>query len=214
MKKEDILENLRVYVREEDMTILINLIEKLEKDIREETSYNGNSKSKISAIKNVCKYSEKLRPALTGYNIAEDGKYEITDSYRAFRLNKMDMPVLRVGTEKTEEEIKNNIKVLNFSYPNLKNVFPAYNEEERVILDIKDIVYKYKIRNKKDKRADENYYMLKSKSYTVYVDIIFLKETIDILGQDLKVSITGELKPIYFENNSQEQAIVLPIKKY
>ena len=90
MKKENILNILRDSIKNNDWLIINNLIDRLEKDIREETSYKSNSKSKINAIKKICKCNENLRPVLTGYNIAEDGKYEITDSYRAYRLNKMD----------------------------------------------------------------------------------------------------------------------------
>lgn len=211
MKKENILNILRDSMENKDWLIVHNLIVKLEKDIREETSYKSNSKSKISAIKKICKYSEKLRPVLAGYNIADDGKYEITDSYRAFRLNKMDMPVLRVGLEKTEDEIVNDIQIINGVYPNLKNILPTFNDDEIVSLNFDDVLYAYKTRSKDDSK---NLYNLKSKSYSVYVDIVYLKETLDILGKDLKCSLNGEHRPVLFQNKEQEQGLIMPVKKY
>lgn len=211
MKKENILNILRDSIKNNDWLIINNLIDRLEKDIREETSYKSNSKSKISAIKKICKYNEKLRPELTGYNIAEDGKYEITDGFRAYRLNKMDMPVLRVGLERTEDEINNNIQIINGTYPNLKNVFPNFNDEEIVSLNLDDIMYAYKTRSKD---TSKNLYNLKSKSYDVYVDVVYLKETLDILGKDLKCCLNGECRPVLFENEEQEQGLIMPIKKY
>ena len=48
------------------------------------------------------------------------------------------------------------------------------------------------------------------------VNIIFLKNVIDVLGTDVDVyiSIDNDYKPIVIINKDNEKGIVLPIKKY
>lgn len=210
MKKEDILADLREFMKTGNVAIISNLTEKLEKNIMKEFSLKENKSSKVNAIKRLCKVQEKVRPQLGGYNIASDGKYEITDSYRAYRLNPTQMPVLRVGTLKLDSEDK----FIYGTYPNLINLFPTYNEEEKVELDIKDILVKHSLRNKKDKGDKSNFYELKSTSFNIKINIDYLKDTLDILGNDLKCSLNEERKPIYFENKNGETGIVLPIVSY
>ena len=76
--------------------------------------------------------------------------------------------------------------------------------------DINDIMFNYKTRDKKDKTT----YELKSKSYNTFVDIVYLKETFDILGTDIKISLNGNLKVVSVINNNGELGVIMPIAKY
>lgn len=73
MKKEEILLKLNTIYKDTCEVSIKNLIEELKEDIRLETSYKStNNKTKINAIKKVCKKNEKNRPILSGYGIYED----------------------------------------------------------------------------------------------------------------------------------------------
>lgn len=204
MKKETILQEIKKGL--EDKTILEDLIKRLEQDIRDETSYKTTSKTKVNAIKRIAK-KDNIRPILNGYHIADDGMYEFTDSYRAYRIKPIDMPL------QSDEDIIKELD-LKIKYPEIKHFFKdMFDYDEEVKIDLDDITAVYKMRNKRQDQK-KTLYTLKSKSYEVNVDISFLKDTIDIMGTDTKLFLTGEKTPVQFKNKDDERAILLPIMKF
>lgn len=139
------------------------------------------------AIKKIC---NKL---INGYHVY-DNQMEITDSYRAYRLNKidnLDIPEIKTG------------------FPDMSFIFLDFDEKELVKLDYNDIIKAYKKRDKKGITL----YELKSKSYSVSVNIVYLKENYEILGKDIKACLYGEYKPILFINDKNEKGIICPVRK-
>lgn len=146
----------------------------------------------MRAIKKIC--NNPNRPGINGYHINEDNQMEMTDSYRAYRLNKIDnidIPEIKDG------------------FPDISIFFSDFDEEEVVKLDYNDIIKAYKTRDKKGRTL----YELKSKSYRVTVDIVYLKENYELLGKDIKACLYGEYKPVLFINNENEKGIVCPVKE-
>lgn len=141
----------------------------------------------MRAIKKIC---NKL---INGYHMY-DNQMEITDSYRAYRLNKidnLDIPEIKTG------------------FPDMSFIFVDFDTEELVKLDYNDIMKAYKLRDKKGVTL----YELKSKSYSVSVNIVYLKENYEILGKNIKACLYGEYKPILFINEKNEKGILCPIRK-
>ena len=209
MEKVRILNTLEELNKELYSTNLKFLIEELKEDIRLETSYKSNSRSKINAIKRVCRTQAKTRPILSGYSIYDD-KYIFTDSYQVYCINPIDMPIKRVG-EQTEEEKHNGIETIPGKYPDVKRILKPMNYDELVELDLNDIMYHYKIRKAKDINSCK--YELKSNNLTAIVDINYLKTAIDILGKDVRCSLykAGSYNHIIFENDKKECGLMLPI---
>lgn len=208
MKKEEILFVLEDVSKHMDSYSLQKLIEDLKYDIRLETSYKGNKKSKISAIKRVCKVQEKLRPILGGYYVDNDGLYGFTDTYHAFLINPIIMPVKRVG-QQTEDEKLNGVEVIEGTYPSLDRLFSQVDVEGKRILDVEEVMYAYRLINKNDKSTLE--YALGD---DITVNLNYLKDIIDILGKNLEFySINGKISPVQFKNKEGEKAIIMPIKK-
>lgn len=204
MKKENILQEIKKGL--EDKTILDNLIKRLEQDIRDETSYKTTSKTKVNAIKRIAK-KDNIRPILNGYHIADDGMYEFTDSYRAYRIKPIDMPL------QSDEDIIKELD-LKIKYPEIKHFFKdMFDYDEEVKIDLDDITAVYKMRNKRQDQ-EKTTYTLKSRSYKVNVSIEYLKDTIDIMGADTRLFLTGEKTPVQFENKDNEIAILLPFITY
>lgn len=209
MKKEEILLKLKEIKLVEENYQLETLIQELTNDIKLETCYKNNSKSKINAIKKITNKRKKIHPILGGYHIGDDGQYKFTDSWQAYKINPIDMPIPRVG-EQTQEEKDNGIKTISGTYPSFDKIFPAFNCKEVVSLDIDNIMFSYKTRNKKEKESF--YYTLNSENIKAVVDVEFLKDAIDILGKNIQYCLIGEHSPILLINENKESGVILPLK--
>lgn len=210
MKKEKVLLELNKYLKEKDGLILKNLMENLEKDIRECAAYKGSSRTKIATIKRICKV--KGRPVLNGFRRV-DNKIVFTDGYRLFRINPIDMPIKEVLKEEEITKDMNEKDYIIGQYPNINNIMCSYDKfkGEEISLNVADVMYHYKTRDIKNK--DKNLYIIKLKDYEVALNVQFLKEMFDILGTDLTVRANGEHQAIYMENNQGENGILLPIRR-
>ena len=211
MKTEKILIELKEIEKNEDMLKLNNLIEKLEKDVRENAAYKGSNRTKIATIKRIC--NVKHRPVLNGFKRLGD-KIVFTDGYRLFRINRIDMPIKEVLKEEEITKDMNEKDYIIGHYPNIDNIMDNYDKfkGEEVFLDINDIMYHYKIRDTKNK--DKNLYIIKLKDYEVALDVQYLKEMLDILGTEVIVRANGEHQAIYMENKQGENGVLLPVKRY
>lgn len=210
IKLETIYNDL-VDAMNDDMNVMkfLKLKEKLEQKIREETCYKTTSKTRINAIKRVAAKTD-VRPVLQGYGICGDYKC-VTDSYHAIMIHEDNMPLKLVPNNKDEMEKVGKENCINGTYPNFENLFPNVkdNEEYEIVkLDFDDMEQFYKLHKK---NAKEETYTINN----VNVNIIFLKNVIDVLGTDVTVYVPKkDYKPIIIINKDNEKGLVLPIKKY
>jgi ribosomal protein L31E len=207
MKLETIYNDL-VEIMKNEMSFekAVVLKEKLEKAIREETCYKTTSKTRVSAIKRVAS-KEKSRPALTGYGICEDYKC-VTDSYHAVMIHEDNMPLKLVTTDNELANIVGKENCINGIYPNFKPFIDFDRTTySKVELDLNDVAQFYKL-HKKDK--DTLYKIGES-----YFNINYVKNVVDVLGEDIEVLVSSsDRKPLYIINSKNEMGIVLPIINY
>ena len=214
MKLETIYNELKEYTEEQNISKLLDLMSKIEKQIRLETCYKTSSKTRINAIKRVAS-KLNIRPALTGYSIQKGYKF-VTDSYHLIAIKQEDMPLPLVATKSDLEELDIDYKkymeehgresILNFDYPNVSQFLEFSRDNELPKIDINDLTSFIKI-NKKDKNA---LYEINGSQFNPQ----FIKNVIDVLGVDSKVYYQGEFKPLYFENDNNEIGLVLPCRKF
>ncbi len=209
MKLETIYNEL-VEIINDDMNFIkaIKLKEKLEQKIREETCYKTTSKTRVNAIKRIAS-KEDCRPVLQGYGIMDDYKC-VTDSYHAIMIHEDNMPLKLVTTD--EETIKKLGKdnCIHGTYPNFKTITPEVDNEEynKIKLDLNDIMQFYKLHKN---HAREEYYVIEH----VKVNIVYLKNVIDALGEDITTYLpVKDYRPVVIKNKDNEIGIVLPIKTY
>jgi len=208
--KLDTIYNELVDAMNDDMNVVkfLKLKDKLEQKIREETCYKTTSKTRVNAIKRVASKFED-RPVLTGYGICDDYKC-VTDSYHAIMIHEDNMPLKLVTSDNELAKKHGKENCINGTYPNFKNLIPDVTQGfKKVKLDFNDMQQFYKLHKKN----------AKEETYTIdrfNVNIIFLKNVIDVLGTDVDIYVSTEsdYKPIVFINKDNEKGIVLPIKKY
>ena len=209
IKLETIYNDL-VDAMKDDMNFnkFLKLKETLEQKIREETCYKTTSKTRVNAIKRVAS-KDDTRPVLCGYGIMDDYKC-ITDSYHAIMIHEENMPLKLVPSNKEEEEKVGKENCINGTYPNFRNIVPNIEENyKKTTIDFDDMEQFHKLHKKNAK--DELY-----KIENFNVNIIYLKNVIDVLGTDVDVYIAtdSDVKPIVIKNKDNEIGIVLPVKKY
>lgn len=206
MKLETIYNEL-VDMMNDNMNVMkaLKLKEKLEKAIREETCYKTTSKTRVNAIKRVASKREE-RPVLTGYGIYEDYKV-ITDTYHLVFIKEENMPLKLVTSDRELADKVGHENCIYGDYPNVGH-FINFNKDNEIKIDINDILAFYKMHHK---NADKELYELGE--YGNY-NIDYLKNMIDILGTNVKVYYQGDLRPLYFINESDEVGLVLPCRKF
>ena len=209
MSNEKLLAKL-IKVREGNIGLLDDVISDLKLEIKCNVNYKRSDKTKISAIKKVLKRQEKIRPILSAYHINSKDKIEFTDSYRAYEINKMDLPFKR-AVDNYEEHDKDT--TVYGTYPNLDHLMKSEDLIKndnyiKIDLNINDIIGAYKV--KEDKMTC---YPLYAGDTEINVDVTFLKESIDILGKNITCYGRKELEPVYLYNDNDEIGLLLPIKK-
>lgn len=208
--KLDTIYNELVEAMNDDMNVVkfLKLKDKLEQKIREETCYKTTSKTRVNAIKRVAS-KEEFRPVLQGYGICGDYKC-VTDSYHAIMIHEENMPLKLVPSNKEEMEKVGKENCINGTYPDFRNLIPDYTSEEyeKTKIDFNDIAQFYKLHKKNSK---EETYEING----IHVDINYLKNVIDVLGEDTEMYVPKkDYKPVVLINKDNEKGIVLPIKKY
>ena len=216
MTIEKIYEDLKNITNNEEYIKLPKLLEELEKSIRENTCYKTYSKTRIKAIERIAIKNED-RPSLTGYGLLNDYKI-ITDSYHLVAIKQDDMPLKLVATDEDLKKYKINkeeyIKkygvnsIINATYPDVHNIIDFdKNKCNKIEINVDDIASFYKL-NKKD--AKTNLYELGKNLY----NIKFIKNIIDVLGSDVEVYESGQLRPLFFQNKNNEIGLVLPCRRF
>lgn len=208
IKLETIYNDL-VDAMQDDMNLakFLKLKEKLEQKIREETCYKTTSKTRVSAIKKVASKDE-TRPVLTGYGILDDYKC-VTDSYHAIMIHEDNMPLKLVTADKELAEKQGRDNCIFGVYPDFSHIIPDITTDyEKVKINFDDITQFYKLHRK---NATNETYAING----VNVNIIYLKNVIDVLGTDTEIYVPSkDYKPVVLINKNNEKGIVLPIKKY
>lgn len=208
MKLETIYNRIIENIKENDIIKWQDLLEDINKQIRLETCYKTTSKTRINAIKRVADQTN-MRPALSGYGIVEDYKV-VTDIYHLIMIHEENMPLKLVTTDKELADKVGHENCINANYPNVLH-FKDFNKDlyDVIELDLDEIATFYKLhkKNHKDEPIEINGF-----NY----DITYLKNLIDVLGEDIKVYVSNdkELRPLYIENNKDELGLVLPIRTF
>jgi len=199
---------------EVDTLALLELMEKIEKQVRKEVCYKTTSKTRVDAIKRVAS-KDNARPVLQGYGVSGDYKL-VTDSYHAIAIKEENMPIPRVAGDMSLEEAHKWMdehgrnSLINGTYPNMSHFINLdnINKENQLTIDVNDLSSFIKLHPDYKKegglyKVGESYYNPK-----------FIKNIIDIIGKDAKIYYQGEYKPLYFVNDKDEIGLVLPIKNY
>lgn len=215
MKLEKIYTTLTDYIKSNNVALLLNLKEELEKAIREETAYKTTSRTRVNALKRVASQNN-ARPALTGYS-SQHGYEVVTDSYHFVAVHNPDMPLPLVATPEQLQEltvnrdewIKEHGDIINARYPDMKQ-FIDFNKSEfeeipQDTLNLNDLTQFIKL-HKKDKEM----YNLKD----AYFNPQYIKNIVDVLGTDYKLYYKNNVSPLYFENSDGEIGLVLPCRKF
>lgn len=210
MNNETILKKL-IRIREGNYTLLDEVISDLKLDIKSNSIYKTTKKAKINAIKKVLNEQKDIRPVLGGYHINKKDMIEFTDSYRAYELNKIDLPFKKVVD--TEEEYDKDTTILG-KYPNLdfcfKDILNIESQDyTKIDININDILGAFKTKESKN-----DLYTIDSGKDKISLNISYLKETIDILGNNIICYGRRGNEPVYFYNEYNETALVLPIKTF
>lgn len=196
-----------------DFIKLLKLKENLEQAIRENACYKTTSKTRINAIKRVAS-KDDFRPILSGYGVYNDYKV-VTDSYHLIAIKQDSMPLKKVVDNLDEEKKLGKENCIFGVYPVLDRIvkfdFDTDNNYKLYEgLDLNDMEAFYKMN--KGKNGKLNPYKIGHLS----CDINYLKNVIDVLGEDSKIYIPvdSDVKPIYIKNKSEEIGLVLPIKTF
>ena len=189
------------------------LMNKLEEEIRKNSSYKTTSKTRVNAIKKVAS-KDDFRPALTGYGVF--GEYKgVTDSYHAILIKQDEMPLPLVACDSDLEKLGINKEeyqdkygkssIITAVYPNLMKCLTFdYSKENQLELDVNDLNAFIKL-NMKEKNP---LYQLGECKYNAR----YIKNVIDVIGKNCKIYFQGEYKPLYFVNDNEELGVVLPIR--
>lgn len=201
MKLENIYNKLNNINENENFIEVKLLLEEIKQAILEESCLKTTSKSKINAIKRVLKNVDDFKAVYKGWK--KYGEYKvICDGYQLYMMKNVDIPAKEVVEEIPEGENKENY-ILG-AYLNVENIFPE-QYSERINLDTKEILTAVKTKQDMIKITTEN-------NNIVYANPLYIKNAIEILGENVKIYYTGEIKPIVFENEEGEKGMVLPIR--
>lgn len=211
MNNETLLKKL-IKIRDGNITLLDEVISDLKLDIKSNSIYKATKKTKINAIKKVLDKQKDIRPVLGGYHINNRDMIEFTDSYRAYELNKIELPFKKV-VDKKDDNFDSDTMIIG-SYPNLDFCFKKINDIEsndytKIDIDINDILGAFKTKESKD-----DLYIIDSGKDKIHLNISYLKETIDILGNNIICYGRKGYEPVYFYNEYNETGLVLPIRTY
>lgn len=186
MKLEKIIIELNKYLECEDIVIIEQLKQDLEEQLRKETAYKTTSKSRVNAIAKMQKYNTKhVRENLNGY-AKNNEQFIFTNSYYLVSINDS------LGYEDN-----------NRNFSSLLNTFDRIiSEDNKIELDYNNIMSSYKLK--------EKFYNIQGINF----DSEYLKQFIDILGNDLTVYLDKKDLILYVENKENEKGVLLGCKTY
>lgn len=190
----------------------INEILVLKDDILKEIIRNGGNYTKcISSdrTKGILRIAyNNTQPILKGYGICK--KYKcVSDNFHAVMIYEDNIPLKLVSNDKDVYMKLGDDKCVYGIYPDFKKLIKFNKDKYNTInLNINEIMVHYRLYEMNEK--DNIYYI----DDNVIVDIVCLKNIIDVLGKDVKCYVRKDntSKPIYFINEKNEMGIICPIK--
>lgn len=186
MDKIAIIKSLNNIINNYNREELLNLKLNLEDDVKKEIAYKTNSKTRVNTISKLQKANIKnKRENINGY-IPFNDMYAFTNAYYIVALKDT------LGYDKS---------ISNLDVKSILD-FTLNDSIEEIELNINDIYYNYKIKNK--------FYNINGINF----DTSMLKDVIDILG-DVTVYQGTDSKnkyQIYFINKNKEKGVLLGIK--
>lgn len=198
-----------------------NLIEKLEKELKEQGfKVKPSDKKRLSAIKRVLKENE-YRPLLSCFTPYEKGKVAFTDSYQLYILNEDYLPFNVAFDSTVDNGFKDNYlkvygdKILGKKegiYPNLHNLIPTSEPLYKIDLKVSDILALEKTTQKSGNGA--KLHTFKNENGKISLDLIYLKNCINILKlkDNITLEIHGEIKPVIIHNENSELGLIMPVR--
>lgn len=199
-----------------------NLIEKLEKDLKEQGfKTKPSDKKRLSAIKRVLKENE-YRPVLSCFTPYEKGKVAFTDSYELYVLNEDYLPFNVAFDSTVDGDFKDNYlkvyrdKILGKKegvYPNLHNLIPTSEPLYKIDLKVSNILA---LEKTTPKEGNSKVHTFKNENGKISLNLIYLKNCIDILKlkDNITLEIHGEIKPVIIHNENGELGLIVPVKIY
>lgn len=198
MKIENIYNKLKKINDEKNFVAIDLLLREIKQAILEESCLKTTSRTKINAIKRVLNNDRGIYAGWKKYN---DSKV-ICNGFELYMIKNVDIPAKEVVEVIPKNANKDDYIVGN--YLNIEYVFPQ-EYTEKIKINIKEILTAVKLKERMIKLFTE-------KNNIVYADSKYLKDAIDILGENVEVYYTGQKAPIVFENENGEKGIVLPIR--
>lgn len=165
-----------------------------------------NKKQLKSTLSYLKKAAKKHATGVFGYTDIQtfDGTdYQVfTDSYTLYALKEHvdELPLF-----------KNTKEMNGKQYPNVTRFLNVKGEPEDIQVDIQ----KVRQAEKEQKHNFDNgrvIVMIVSDNHRVFVQARYLKTVYNILGNNLKVTLYGEMQPVLFENEAGDKALVLPVR--
>lgn len=148
------------------------------------------------------------QPILKGYGICK--KYKcISDNYHAVMIYEDNIPLKLVSDDKDVYIKLGDDKCIYGAYPDFKKLIKFNKDKYNTVdINISKIMAYYRLYEMKEK--DNMYYI----DDNVIVDIVYIKDIIDILGKDVKCYVRkdNKYKPIYFINERNEMGLICPVK--
>lgn len=194
MKNEYILDKLNNFIQYGDMGIIEELKEKLILDIKKDSNYKINGKSRTNAISRMMKFNHKNGMLRLEKCHAIDNKFMFTNSYFAIVLNN------NLGYEVLDD----NVGTTLFSNCN--------HHDEEIKINPDDIIYLHKIKEKT--------IILDKSQNDISFDVNYIKDIFDIMGKSVKfyykinrLNNDIDKKFIYFENDDNEYGLLVGILK-
>lgn len=191
-----------------------NLIEELINELENEKKVVEKAPKKykklegkhiITYILSKCIMENEARPTLFGYGI--DGEYTIvTNSFMVYK-------------------IKSEFEPLNFNYkPGIASFIKNAIKESEFIdgavidIDYNDVYKQYENASQKIRylSADSKvlYEIKLSRGLSIHVNLVYIKEALDVLGKNTKCVIVGPWRPIKLYNKVGDIVYLLPVKTY
>jgi hypothetical protein len=198
MKIENIYNKLKKINDEKNFVAIDLLLREIKQAILEESCLKTTSRTKINAIKRVLNNDYGIYAGWKKYN---DSKV-ICNGFELYMIKNTDIPAKEVVEVIPKNANKDDYIVGN--YLNIEYVFPQ-EYTEKIKINRKEILTAVKLKERMIKLFTE-------KNNVVYADSKYLKDAIDILGENVEVYYTGQKAPIVFENENGEKGIVLPIR--
>lgn len=204
MELQSIYNRLVHYITTRNIKEIIVLKDDILKEITQNDREYANDR--INGILRIA--YNNTQPILKGYGICK--KYKcISDNYHAVMIYEDNIPLKLVSDDKDVYIKLGDDKCIYGVYPDFKKLIKFNKDKYNTVdINISKIMAYYQLYEMKEK--DNMYYI----NDNVIVDIVYIKDIIDILGKDVKCYVRKDntSKPIYFINERNEMGLICPVK--